>query len=261
MDNENRSTEISVESFWKILLQRWWILLLVGVLSFGAMFFYSTLTFSPKYESSAQIYVLYQGDGDKKNEATDYQVSLLIAKDCTYMLKSREVIDNVIKNLQAKHDDMSYLAYESLVGSINTNNPEETRFLEVSVQAKSNVHAKRIIDELCTVGVETINDNMRNEEQAHVYSFGTLPGENEPCNKPSPLRTALISLALVVVLYAVFVVIYIHNDRIGSQEEIERRLKVIVLAEIPDAYDTKRRHDNYYSRYSRIQNGVKEERK
>lgn len=260
MDNKNRATEISAESFWKVLLQRWWILLLVGAISFGAMFLYSTLTFTPKYESKAEIYILYQGSEDDK-AATDYQVSLLIVKDCTYMLKSRKVIDTVIANLQEKYNDMDYLTYAGLVASISTNNPEELRFLEVSVKAKSNTHAKLIIDELCAVGVETINDNMRNEEQAHVYSLGTLPGEEEYCNSPSPIKMLLISAALVALLYIVFVVIHLHNDRIGSQEEIESRLNVIVLADIPDAYDTKHRHVHYYSKYSRGVNNAKEERK
>lgn len=258
MDAENNTITITPASLLKVLTKRFWILLIVGVLSFAVMFLYTSLTFVPQYESTGRLYILRQpGENDSQQNA-DYQVSLLVTADCAQILKDHVVVDAVIEELGL---DMTY---EQLSRNIAVENPAETRILYVTITAGDPAGAKNIADKVCEIGADVIT-NLMGEDQAKFYGEGKL--SDEPSNTPSVLIMGLISLALMLVVYAVFYILFMGNDHIGSGESIEERLNVSILGDIPNA-NRRNKGRGYYGHYGKycksdanVASGTKEEKK
>ncbi len=247
MEAEKNAINISLSSLWKIFINRFWILLIVGVVCFAGLFAYSKLTFVPQYESTGKMYILRQRQSDEYQQNYDYQSSLLITADCTEILKTRAVLEQVIQELP---DLDGKYTYNDLKSRISVSNPTETRILEISVRADTQKDARLITDKLGEVGARKITE-LLGDDQADYFEKGYVP--STPCNTPSVVTMALISFAAMVLIYGVFVLIFIKNEHIGTSEEIEKRLHVAMLGEIPDASKTQRRGGpmRYLRRYGK----------
>ena len=143
--------------------------------------------------STATLYILRQADGATASDASsDFSLALKVVNDCTYLLKSHTVLDEVISSLNL---DMKY---EDLYDCISTSNPEDTRILEVTVKADSPELAKRIVDKICTIGSKRIEDAM-GFQQVNLYELGTT--DPDPCNSTRMLTFAFAGVVAAVVTY------------------------------------------------------------
>ena len=98
------------------------------------------MTFVPQYASTATLYILRQADGATASDASsDFSLALKVVNDCTYLLKSHTVLDEVISSLNL---DMEY---EDLYDCVSTSNPEDTRILEVTVKASMSLEQRILI--------------------------------------------------------------------------------------------------------------------
>ncbi len=243
MEVEKKNTEITAATLWKVMVKRLYVLLIVGIASFALMFAVSHLTFVPKYESTAKMFILRQntlngGTVDDNN----YVVADLIAKDCEELLHERVVMETVLEELKAEGLDLK-MTWRELESCMKTELAEESLNLGVTVRADTPEKAARIADKICEVGERKIKEVLL-EDHAQFYQ----PGEiiKTPCNQPRPLLMAVISLGLMIVLYIIFVFLFVRNDYIGEISELEQRLGVAVLGDIPDANKIGKKYGNYY---------------
>lgn len=82
------------------------------------------MTYVPKYEAKATLYILKQ-DASKTAASSDFSTALSVVNDCAYILRMESVLDEVIEELGLNTN------YSTLRSRISTSNPEETRILEV----------------------------------------------------------------------------------------------------------------------------------
>ena len=244
MEVEKRNNEITAGLIWKVLVKRLYILLVVGIASFAVMFAVSHLTFVPKYESTAKMFILRGNTIDKEGTVDDnnYVVADLIAKDCEELLHERVVMEAVLEELKAEGLDLK-MTWRELESCMKTELAEESLNLSVTVRADTPEKAARIANKICEVGERKIEEILL-EDHAQFYQ----PGEviKAPCNQPRPLLMGAISVGIMVVLYIVFAAIYVRNDYIGSAVELEQRLGVVVLGDIPDADKVGKKYGYYY---------------
>lgn len=237
MEVENRNIEISLSALWKVFLKRLWILLAVGVVSFIVIFAWSHLTYVPQYRATAKIFILRQMTTNQTNNDNAYVVAEMITQDCKDLLEGRTVLQSVVDELDLK------ISWEKLGKSVTTDIAEGSRNLSVSVVAASPEEAVSIVNSLCAIGEETIY-NVLGERHARFYE-PAVPNAR-PCNAPSIFIHFLIALASMLLLYAVFVIIYIKNEYIGDINDIEKRLGIVILGDIPNANDNRGTHGYYY---------------
>lgn len=252
--NETKNTiEISVKELWDVFVQRLVILVLVAVIAVFGSFLFDRITYEAQYESTASMYILRDNASMSTSTAdayNEFNLALKMVNDCTYMLKSRTVLEAVIDELGLDY------TYEQLYKRISTENPENTRILEVTVQGDSAEQAKRIVDRLCEIGQANIDDAM-GFSQITLYEYGNLP--EKPCNKTGLTMFLIIGVAAAILTYGVFLVIYLLDDRIRSEEDIERYLGLTVLGEIPDLTDSRKRMNaqGTYGKSAPILNKIK----
>lgn len=233
---------ISLRDLWEIFTRRFFLMLLAAIVVAGGAFAYKQLTFEPRYESTATLYLVNQSNAEEDSSASTYNnfsLALKLVNDCNHLIKSHSVLDQVISTLGLN------MSYEQLYAAISVSNPEETRILEVSAMADSPQKAKQIVDEICEVGVGKIEEAM-GFEQAKLYEYGVL--NEKPCNTTSLVMYAIMGLLAAVAVYAIFLVRFLLDDRIRTEEDIERFLGLSILGDIPNA-DNPKKGRGYYKGY------------
>lgn len=243
---------VTLKDLWDIFVQRVWVMVLVAIVAAGGLFFVNRLTFVPAYSSTATLYILRQ-DSEAATESSDFSLALNVVNDCDYLLKSHSVLDEVLQELNLEID------YDNLSKNVSTSNPDDTRILEVTVESNSPERAKQIVDTLCKIGQEKITEAM-GFQQVNLYEYGTL--DPEPCNTTGLTTYLLVGIIAAVLAYSLFLVIFLLDDRIRTEEDIERYLGLSVLGDIPNTNGKKNHHYGYYAAYgSRIsKKGGKKER-
>jgi capsular polysaccharide biosynthesis protein len=101
--------------------------------------------------------------------------------------------------------------------------------LEVTVKAKTPQETKDVVDSLCVIGAEKIAEAM-GYDQVNVYEKGTLA--KRPSNPVSLLLYLILGLAAAAVVYVCFVLAFLIDDRIRTEEDIQRYLGLSILGDI-----------------------------
>ena len=229
MNDSQKLRTITFKDFLTLFVRKLWLIILITLLSMGAVFLQQQFFFTPEYESTATLYIL-----KRENESTynytnsDFSLALDVVNDCTYILKSHAVLDEVMASLDLN------MSYRDLYESIETNNPSDTRILEVTVTTNSASLSKEIAD---AMGFEQVN----------LYENGLL--SSEPSNQLTILAYLLIGIIAGIIAYSVVVIVYVFDDTLRTQEDIERHLGLSVLGDIPNANEKKSHRYGYYKAY------------
>jgi len=241
MGNKEMMRPVTIRELWALLVQKLWILLLAALIAAGTVFAVLRMTYTPLYSSTATLYILRQNeDADADDTADDFSLALKVVNDCTYLLKSRTVLNAVIEDLALE------LSYEQLEGAVSAVNPENTRILEVTVKAASPELAKAIVDRVCGIGQDSITEAM-GFRQVNLFEHGTY--DPEPCNTPSAAVYVLAAVSAAVLVYLVFLTVYLLDDGIKTAEDMEKVLGISLLGEIPDLREAEKMHynDSYFN--------------
>ncbi len=244
MNNNENLVEynIDLKSLFDLFIKRLPVLILAAAVAVGVFFAYDTFTYVPEYESTAVLYVLKQSSDGDTASTQDFNLALNVTTDCTILLKSHSVLDEVIAQLGLQ------TTYAKLNKSVTTSNPTNSRVLNVVVKSDSPENAKRIVDKVCEIGAEQIEEAM-GFKQVNFYEHGTL--NKTPCNRTSFLVYAAIGLAAAVLVYLIFAAKVIFDDRIDSDEDIEKYLDLAVIGIIPDANATSGKKYGKYGKYGK----------
>ncbi len=233
MENQSNNMKvITLSDLWGLFLHRLWIILLVTIFTLAVVVTSVSMTYVPRYNSAATLYILQQNQVNSDKDYEDFNLALKVVKDCTHLIKSHSVLDTVISNLDL---DMSY---GELYNNVKIANPTETRILEVTVESDSPYKAKKIVDEICTVGTIKITEAM-GFEQVRFFERGIL--NRAPCNQASILLYMIIGFVVMVLTYSVFLISYILDDKIRTDEDIKNYLGLSILGDIPNVGDSKKK--------------------
>ena len=244
MENGMDVREIRIADLWNIFVRRFWLMALAAILAVGGVLAYNVLLFTPRYQATTTLYILRQpNENDSSSTAsTDFSLALNVVRDCDYLLKSDTVVRSVKEDLELGEE------YGSLVGDIETNNPSGTRILEVTVEAESPEMAKSIADKLCEIGAANINRAMG---YSQVSLYEQAPLADEPCNEIPLTMYLIVGFCGAILVYGIFLVIFLLDGSIKSDEDVRNYLGVSVLGEIPDAEETRRKKYGYYKYYGK----------
>ena len=229
---------VTLKELWNIFVHRLWVMILAAAVAAGGLFLINRLTFVPAYSSTATLYILRQDSESAASSAdSDFSLALKVVNDCDYLLKSYSVLDQVIQELDLD------ITQEDLEKQISTSNPDDTRILEVTVESSSPELAKQIVDILCEVGQEKITEAM-GFRQVNLYEYGTL--ETDPRNITGQTTYLLVGAAVAILVYCIFLIAFLLDDRIRTEEDIERYLGLSILGDIPNSNERKNHQYGYY---------------
>ena len=140
------------------------------------------------------------------------------------IITSRPVLEEVIQNLGLN------TTYDALKKQISINNPDNTRFLEITITDTDAYLAKKIVDELTDVSVKNTASVM-DTEPPNIMDYGQVP---EKPIAPSMKKNGIIGGLLGFVLACAIIIIqFMMNDSIKTGEDVEKYLGLNVLGMIP----------------------------
>jgi capsular polysaccharide biosynthesis protein len=214
--------EIDLLELFFEMLSHWKMIILSAILVGVIAFVVSKFLITPQYESTSQLYVLSKSTSI--TSLTDLQLGSNLTNDYMVVVNGRPVVDQVIENLGLN------MSYESMVGKITLNNPSNSRILEITVQDADPVLAKQIADEMAEVAAAFISEKM-DQDPPSIIQYGYSDGAKV---SPSIRKNTLLGVILGAILaMAVVVILYLLNDTVMTQEDVEKKLGLNLLSAIP----------------------------
>ena len=237
-DEMKNEIEIDVRSLFATILNRLFVIILIGILVGGVAFVYTKFFISPQYVATTKVYILSKQDPDQKTLTTsDIAFASYLAKDYETLLTTRPVLQEVKKELNL---DMSTDELEKM---ITVNVETDTRIMEISVTNTDPKLAKKIADKVREVANERLKVIMDDLEPVRSVDEAELP--TTPASPNVKRNTMMGFIAGFGISLLVVIILFILDDTIKTPDDIEKRLGVSVLAAIPLKSEESSRRSSY----------------
>lgn len=231
-NNTAKDDEIDLAEVFRAIWSNFPALMLSMLIGLLAAFLITSTLMTPEYSSSTKLYVMPDEQSQNNNTVDNntLQAGALLTKDYAEIIKSREVAESVISDLQLKDSDGSSMSYDELLKKVDVSIPDSTRVVTITVTDSDPYEAYDIASSVTNASVSRIQDVMDMKTVKIVEAANIPIKPDSPSNKRNALIGALIGL---LVAMAVVVINYMRNDTIRSSEDIKKYLGLSVLAAIP----------------------------
>ena len=221
--NNNDEIEIDLGEVFHLVISKLGVIILSGIL-LGVLSIIGTMLFiTPKYESTTKIMVLNKQDNNTLTSA-DMQTSTQLTKDYAELIQSRTVLEGVIAQLNL---DMTY---KEMLNKVSVETSSDSRIVSISVTDEDPYTASEIANAVRDMAAEHIQSVM-DIEAVNVVDTANIPNEKA---SPSLAKNGVIGGLLgVIIAMAAVIIIYLTNDTIKVEEDVERYLGLSVLGGIP----------------------------
>ena len=222
--NNNDEIEIDLGEVFHLVISKLGVIILSGIL-LGVLSIIGTMLFiTPKYESTTKIMVLNKQDNNTLTSA-DMQTSTQLTKDYAELIQSRTVLEGVIAQLNL---DMTY---KEMLNKVSVETSSDSRIVSISVTDEDPYTASEIANAVRDMAAEHIQSVM-DIEAVNVVDTANIPNEKA---SPSLAKNGVIGGLLgVIIAMAAVIIIYLTNDTIKVEEDVERYLGLSVLGSISE---------------------------
>ncbi len=192
---------------------------LCGILGFGV----SRVFMTPMYTASTRMYVISR-TYDTTVVSSDFQVANFMLSDYQVLITGRNVTKKVIENLDLP------MKPEQLSQMVTVTAPDDTRVLQVNVTHANPQLAAKIANNVREVATEQLKEIMQLDAVRLVYE-ADVP---QAPSSPNVSRNTLLAAAVGGFLCAgILVVLFVLDDSIRTEEDVERYLGISTLGIIP----------------------------
>nr|WP_317347909.1 Wzz/FepE/Etk N-terminal domain-containing protein [uncultured Blautia sp.] len=202
-------------SRWKLLL----LALLTGALLAGI---YHTYMLAPTYQADSSIFIT---SNESIVSISDLQISSELTADYAAIIKSRNVLKQVIKDLDLD------LNYKQLANLVSVTNPTDSHIIQISVTCGDMELSRDIANALLNTGIERIYQVIGNSEPTVIdYSEAEAVMEVTPGFFKYVVMGALLGL---IIACGLILVQFLTDTTIKTEDELSKQTGVPVLAVIP----------------------------
>lgn len=215
-------TEIDLLDLFFYYWSKKWILLLALLIGALASAIFTHYFIDPTFASTSKLYVFSSSKG--AIDFSELQLSSNLTNDYVELIKSRPVVETVNANLGNDY------SYEKTLKMMNVVNPTSTRFLNITVTSTDPKEACDMANEFATVTRDQIAAIMK-QDQPSIVEQAVIPDHKVA---PSLSRnTAIGGLLVLIVFMGIYLILYLLDDTIKTEEDVEKYLGVNTLAVIP----------------------------
>lgn len=237
MDNRNE-IEFDLMQMVRYLLKRVWVILLATIIfAVGGNFISKSVTV-PQYMSHCRIYVYQratvgegtvgEGTGGESVDHSGLLFASQLANDCEVLITGVNVTEKVVEQLDLNVSP-SYISHRLTVSS-----EANTRILQIEYTDSDPQRAVTILNKVCEVATIQIKDIMNVDAVTTIYD-AQLP--NGPVKSTTDRDTILAAAVGAVLAIGVLVVLFLMDDTIRNEDDVERYLSLSTLAAIPISAD------------------------
>lgn len=217
--------DIDIKRILEIIFSKKIFIILILLLSITLGYVYSYYYKKPEYKSSVTILLVADENRvDKELTQTDLSINSSLISTYSSIAKSTNVIQKTIENLGLN------ISASKLQKSIEATQIEKTQFLKITVKNENPEVAKNIANELAKVFTEQIKE-IYNLENISIVDEAEV--ESQPCNINHIKDIMIFTFAGMIVSAILVMVIYIFDDTIKDEKDIERNIKLKNIGTLP----------------------------
>lgn len=215
--------EIDLKEIFLVLWRKMGIIILSGALLALVAMIFTQLFIAPTYVSTTKMYVLNRQNGDTLTNS-DIQMSNYLTKDYADMIKSRTVTESVIADLGLD------LRHEELLAKVSVSTSSDTRIVGISVTDRDPYMAAEIANAIRDASAAHIKSVMA-IEAVNIVDEANIPDRKAG---PSVVKNGFVAGVIgCFIAVAIIIVLYVLNDTIKTQDDVEHYLGLSTLGSIP----------------------------
>ena len=214
----------------KELLSLFWskktqiILIILIFMLLGVIYTIGFVT--PKYSSSTTLVLASNNNQTTANTitATDITVNSKLVSTYSEIVKSKNIIRQVISNLGMKLDE------DSLRKNVTVSSVKDTELIEITVTNENPSYSAKIANEIAKVFTAKVKE-IYNIENIQIVDEAEV--ETTPSNINHPKDVMIFTFSGVIVACGYVLIANMLDTTIKTAEEVERIFKMPVIATIP----------------------------
>ena len=220
--------EINIIELLNYYVKKLPIIMIVTLVTLLAGAFYIERIQVPLYHGTTTIILVQKTEDNQSANATQNELNLNEKLVTTYsqIIKSRRVLEQVIY-LLGLNTETSKLANKITVTSVS-----ETPIIKVTVSDENAETAVEIANELASIFKKEIT-KIYNLENISIIDNAII--EEKPYNVNVAKQMIIYGLAGFILSCGIIFVIYYFDNTIKNKKEIETKLNIPVLSEVPVA--------------------------
>jgi len=223
--NDNEEMEIDLLELLMVMKKHLSAILMAGIVGLVIMFAYTSFLVTPLYSASSMMYVMPDNSNNMNSSTlSDMQVGQQLTSDYSSMIESRSFMEDVIKKLNLTID------YQQLLEKVEVTNPTSSRILQVTVNDPNPQTAADIANEVASVAESKLKE-ITGMQAIKIYEEAAVP--DRPSSPSLKKNCALGLLAGIVLAMAVITILYLLDDTIKTEDDIEKYLGMTTLAVLP----------------------------
>ena len=220
---ENAVNEVSLmELLYRFYEKAMYIMLAIAA---GAVIagVYSYWFATPKYESTAKLYVL--NSDNSILDLSDLQIGSYLTADYKEVFKAWEVNEQVLENLGLDY------SYSELAKMVTIANPTDTRILYITVTTDNASQSMLMANEYAEVARQYISDTMQTKTPS-ILSTALISAR--PVSPNKMLNIIIGAIAGAVISAGVILILFLADDKVRSEEDILKCCGMHTLAIVPN---------------------------
>ena len=233
---------IDVLNILKFVLQRFWVIVVSGILAAALAFGISAFVIAPQYSSSIMLYVnnssFSLGNTNFSISSSEITAAQNLVKTYGEILNSRTTLERVIEKSGVEYD------YKQLADMIDAAPSNGTEIMRVTVTAENPYEASKIAN--CIAEVLPI----RISEIVDGASMEVVDSAVPNLEKISPSITKYTAVGLILGVLLSFLVLAIFammDNTIHDEEYVLKTYNYPILAKVPNLINPANRQRGYYS--------------
>ena len=240
----NEGVTLTLTDLLGLLWKRLWLILIAAIIAGTAYFVYDYTTYTEKYTSTAQIYVLNSEVMEGASASTTayyFQLALTIVEDCKELLLSETVLNRVADELSLT------ISPSNLRSMIKIENGKDSRILKLSVTTGDPELSCAIVNSVSEQGVKRVHEIM-NVNQMSVYESGKV--SRIPSNDVGWQMPVLVGFVIGALVYGLCLFFMLLDDKVNDSDDVEEYLGLTILGDIPHKSEGgNKKRGRYYGKY------------
>lgn len=227
---ESDVVEIDLGEILSLLWHRAWMIAVCAAAAAVAAFCISSFVVTEQFQSTTKVYILNK-DNNSAITYSDVQLGSQLTKDYAQIIKSRDVLEQVIKNCLPEE------SYEAFSKRISVEIPTDTRIIAITVTDEDPVRAQYLANEIrkvASLSIESIMD---------IQAVNVVDEANLPMSPSSPNVRTWTLAGFLMGAFACAAVVIVHfmlDDTIKTSDDVEKYLGLSTLGMIPEREDADR---------------------
>lgn len=255
MEEQNRDIEIRLQDLWMIFKRCWWQMLLVLIAISVLVYIGLSMTHQDEYTANVSIYVMNTNstdpNGNQNFGTSQISMAMYLIKDCLALGKSH---DQILQPVMVSQNLEGLIEIEDLEKMYKIKKADDAHVLYLSVTSSSAERSRDIVNEIADQTCKYFNIKY-NQELLSVVDYAQIP--DKPSNPVSKMTVLLIGFVAAILVYAIYFLSFLMDDKINSADDVEKYLGLSMLGVIPNRQDSGRKKSKYGYYYSYTADGEK----